>query len=225
MKGLTPKRSHTSDEIISPAKSPRSYDPQTLKLLWGRAAGRCAMADCRIELFVAEPGHDPVCIIGEMGHVVASSDGGPRSNKTTRLDARDRYDNLILLCRNCHRKIDVLHESYPPERLHQIKNDHEAWVRTALPERGASAISWQVIRLQGDFPFDPTQQLLKRLPQTMPTAKRRLLFRLLAVRGMSFKMSFVDKSKQSLPEATPLVPELLSFPLLLSLPASIRATC
>ena len=156
VKGLTPKRSHISDEIISPAKSPRNYDPQTLKLLWGRAAGRCAMADCRIELFVAEPGHDPVCIIGEMGHVVASSDGGPRSNKTTRLDARDKYDNLILLCRNCHRKIDVLHESYTPERLHQIKNDHEAWVRTALPERGASAISWQVIRLQGDFPFDPT---------------------------------------------------------------------
>jgi hypothetical protein len=114
------------------------------------------MADCRIELFVTEPGHDPVCIIGEMGHVVASSDGGPRSNTTTRLDARDKYDNLILLCRNCHRKIDVLHESYTPERLHQIKSDHEAWVRTALPERGSSAISWQVIRLQGDFPFDPT---------------------------------------------------------------------
>jgi hypothetical protein len=57
------------------------------------------MADCRIELFVTEPGHDPVCIIGEMGHVVASSDGGPRSNTTTRLDARDKYDNLILLWR------------------------------------------------------------------------------------------------------------------------------
>lgn len=155
VKGLTPKRSHIGDELSSSAKSPRNYDPQTLKLLWGRAAGRCAMADCRIELFVAEPGYDPVCIIGEMGHVVASSDGGPRGNTTIRLAARDKYENLILLCRNCHRKIDVLHASYPPERLHQIKSDHEAWVRTALPERGASAISWQVIRLQGDFPFDP----------------------------------------------------------------------
>jgi hypothetical protein len=29
-------------------------------------------------------------------------------------------------------------------------------VRTALLERGFSNILWRVIRLQGDFPFDPT---------------------------------------------------------------------
>ena len=40
------------------------------------------------------------------------------------------------------------------ERLRQIKKDHEAWVRTALPERGFTSIQWSIVRLQGDYPFD-----------------------------------------------------------------------
>jgi hypothetical protein len=125
-------------------------------LLWGRAAGRCAMPDCRIELFVPESGYDPVCILGEMGHVVGSSDAGPRSNVNLELSARDKYENLILFCRNCHRKVDVLEGHFSIERLQEIKANHEAWVRTALPERGSSSARWKVIRLQGDFPFDAT---------------------------------------------------------------------
>ena len=69
-------------------KSSRRYDPRTLKLLWGRAAGRCAMPNCRIELFVAEPGYSPVWNIGEMGHIVASSNDGPRSNSALPLVAQ-----------------------------------------------------------------------------------------------------------------------------------------
>jgi hypothetical protein len=72
------------------------------------------------------------------------------------MDARDKYENLILLCRNCHRKVDTLKQSYPDERLLEIKASHEAWVRTALPERGFTNHRWQVLCLQGDFPFDPT---------------------------------------------------------------------
>src|ERR1700676_2366269 len=82
------KKNRISARNHSAAKSGRRYDPQTLKLLWGRAAGRCAMADCRIELFVAEDDYDPICVIGEMGHIAASSDAGPRAN--VELDARDR---------------------------------------------------------------------------------------------------------------------------------------
>jgi hypothetical protein len=33
-------------------KTKRNYSPRILKLLWGRAAGRCAMPECRVELFV-----------------------------------------------------------------------------------------------------------------------------------------------------------------------------
>jgi hypothetical protein len=113
------------------------------------------LPECRIELFVTEDEYDPICVIGEMGHVTASSNAGPRGKADMGLRARDEYENLILLCRNCHIKIDTLKRSYPEGRLQEIKANHEAWVRTALPERGFSSIRWKVLRLQGDFPFDP----------------------------------------------------------------------
>src|SRR3984885_14151794 len=147
-KARTLKENRISELRPSATKSARYYDPQTLKLLWGRAAGRCAMADCRVELFVTEDDYDPVCVIGEMGHIAASSNAGPRAHLELDMRARDSYDNLILLCRNCHRKVDTLKLSYPRERLLEIKANHEAWVRTALPERGFTNLRWNVLRLQ-----------------------------------------------------------------------------
>lgn len=155
-RGRTPKQNPIGEARPSATKSARYYDPQTLKLLWGRAAGRCAMADCRVELFLTEGDYDPVCLIGEMGHIAASSNAGPRAHIALDMRARDNYENLILLCRNCHRKVDTLNHSYPRERLLEIKANHEAWVRTALPERGFTNLRWNVLRLQGDFPFDAT---------------------------------------------------------------------
>ena len=136
-------------------KSPRNYSDKTLKLLWGRAAGRCAMPNCRIELFATESGFDPICNFGDMAHMVASSDGGPRPDPTLPKEDRDDYENLILLCKNHHYGyVDGLEKAYSIERLRQIKEDHEAWVRTALPERGFTNVRWSEVRLQGDFPFD-----------------------------------------------------------------------
>jgi hypothetical protein len=112
------------------------------------------MPNCRMEVFITEPGYSPIWNIGEMGHISASSDGGPRSKPLLSARDRDKYENLILLCRNCHGRIDGLKELYPEERLLRIKEDHESWVRTALPERGFSSIQWSVIKLQGEFAPD-----------------------------------------------------------------------
>lgn len=87
--------------------------------------------------------------------MAASSDGGPRPDFAMSKKGRDSYENLILLCRNHHYgNVDGLKEAFPIERLRQIKENHEAWVRTALPERGFSSVQWSVVRLQGDIPFD-----------------------------------------------------------------------
>jgi hypothetical protein len=115
------------------------------------------MPDCRIEVFATEPGYDPICNFGDMAHMAASSDGGPRPDFELAAKDRDEYENLILLCKNHHYgKVDGLSVAYPMERLRQIKQDHEAWVRTALPERGFSSLQWCVLKLSGDFPFDPS---------------------------------------------------------------------
>jgi hypothetical protein len=136
-------------------KAGRSYSDQTLKLLWGRSAGHCAMPDCRIELFEDATNYDPIVVIGEMGHVAGASDDGPRARPELSASERNDYKNLILLCRNCHRKVDQQSVYFTDERLRDIKQAHEAWVRASLPERGRSTTGWTALVLEGDHPLDP----------------------------------------------------------------------
>ena len=132
----------------------RSYTPRTLKILWGRAAGRCAMPDCRAELLADNTEYDPILVIGEIAHIHAASPSGPRPNTVVSTVARNEYENLILLCQNCHARVDGQPGFYTVERLRALRNDHEAWVRASLPERGRSRTGWSVLLLRGPYPFD-----------------------------------------------------------------------
>jgi len=48
------------------------------------------------------------------------------------IEQRNTYRNLILLCRNHHKVIDAQEREYTVEKLHQMKDTHEAWVRQQL---------------------------------------------------------------------------------------------
>ncbi|MGP0060068.1 MAG: hypothetical protein ACLPID_12360 [Beijerinckiaceae bacterium] len=105
---------------------------RTSKMLWGRAAARCSMPDCRISLVLDDTETDDPALIGEMAHMVAEKDDGPRGISPMTPEQRDLYDNLLLLCRNHHGEIDRQPETWPVGRLQQIKADHETWVRLSL---------------------------------------------------------------------------------------------
>lgn len=145
-------------------KSGRSYSNRTLKILWGRAAGRCAVPSCRIELYADATDYDPIVIIGEIAHIEASSDSGPRANKTLAKKERDEYDNLILLCQNCHTRLDGQKNTNSVKYIKQLRSDHEAWVRNSLPERGRSTTGWATILLQGSHPFDLEPAIAALIP-------------------------------------------------------------
>ena len=53
-------------------------------------------------------------------------------------DERNSYENLIVLCPTCHRKIDAHAREYTAEHLVRIKKDHEDWMRDALSDGVAS---------------------------------------------------------------------------------------
>lgn len=145
-------------------KSGRNYTQRTLKILWGRAAGRCAVPSCRVELYVDATVHDPIVVIGEIAHIEASSDLGPRANKTIAKKDRDDYHNLILLCQNCHARLDGQKNTNSVEYIRQLRNEHEAWVRNSLPERGKSTTGWATILLQGSHPFDLEPAIAALIP-------------------------------------------------------------
>lgn len=99
----------------------------TVKLLWGRAAGICSNPGCREDLTVLLKGIRGFNV-GEMAHVIASSPTGPRGVAG---GGSDEYENLILLCPTCHRTIDKAPSgTYSTETLHLWKRSHEASIRS-----------------------------------------------------------------------------------------------
>ena len=103
-----------------------------IKILWGRAASRCAFPDCKIQLTQDSQSTSKSFLIGEQAHIVAKESKDARGDSILTTDERDSYANLILLCPNHHTIIDKNPQDYPVEKLHSLKTDHELWVEQNL---------------------------------------------------------------------------------------------
>ena len=92
------------------------------------------MPDCRVSLVAESSGERQSrnALIGENCHIVATKTKGPRGESVLSKADRDRYSNLILLCKNHHAAIDQNPADWPVELLHMVKSDHELWVETQL---------------------------------------------------------------------------------------------
>jgi hypothetical protein len=125
----------------------RKYPIPDLKLLFGLAAGRCAIPDCRQKVFADATELDEIKVIGKIAHIVAHSPGGPRFDSAYPADKLDRYSNWILVCGNHHDTIDLQTNTYTAEALQLLKRDHEAWVTDRLDEAmpGVSFVELQTI--------------------------------------------------------------------------------
>ncbi len=103
---------------------------KTNKILWARSAGRCAI--CKIELVIKAGPNDDPALVGDICHIIARSEEGPRGRSPLNSQERDRYENLILLCKNDHKMIDDQPSIYPIEDLLDLKDQHEKWVEKEL---------------------------------------------------------------------------------------------
>ncbi|MBC3194055.1 HNH endonuclease [Pseudonocardia sp. C8] len=99
------------------------------KVLWARSGNRCAL--CRQPLVAERTATDPEAVVGDEAHIAARSPGGPRYGESP-ANLVDSYDNLILLCRVDHKKVDDQSASYTSAVLRQMKSDHELWVDRSL---------------------------------------------------------------------------------------------
>jgi hypothetical protein len=70
--------------------------------------------------------------VGEIAHIVAKVENGPRGRDPLVPERRDDYDNLILLCPTHHKVIDDNEDNWPVERLKEMKANHEAWVTNQI---------------------------------------------------------------------------------------------
>lgn len=104
--------------------SNRKKIPDNLKFrLFASAAGFCQNPACHEALFPQIMGGDKH--IAEMAHVIPHGKKGPRHKDRPQEDYDpDTYENLILLCPTCHKKIDKAEALYPREELLSWKENH-----------------------------------------------------------------------------------------------------
>ncbi|HHG1028828.1 TPA: HNH endonuclease signature motif containing protein [Klebsiella pneumoniae] len=104
--------------------APRKSIPNEIKLqLFSASAGHCQHPDCHKPLFPQEMGGFKH--IGEMAHVIPHGNKGPRHEERPEEEFEaDSFDNLLLLCPNCHTLIDKTPEAYPRSRLLDWKTNH-----------------------------------------------------------------------------------------------------
>ena len=65
-------------------------------------------------------------MLAEMAHIIAQKPDGPRGESTLSPKERDSHKNLILLCPDHHTLIDKNSSSWTPDKLLEMKLDHEA---------------------------------------------------------------------------------------------------
>jgi hypothetical protein len=111
---------------------PRKSPPKDVKLLFGRAAGRCAFPGCTTGCLREPTANDGPAVIGKIAHIVAHGNNGPRADATLPLDKRDCYENWILLCPTHHDIADVQPNTYTISDLRKWKAAHERWVEERL---------------------------------------------------------------------------------------------
>lgn len=100
------------------------------RVIWSKAAGKCSI--CREDLMLDGEGEELTHLVGEVAHIVAEKEDGPRGVSDLDLSARNSERNLLLLCLAHHKIIDDDPNSYHVDRLLEIKSAHENWISENL---------------------------------------------------------------------------------------------
>lgn len=99
--------------------------------LFAESAGYCCNPSCRTPLFSEDRDYH----IAEIAHVISAGAKGPRASCALSPLELSKFENLILLCPNCHTRIDKDEESYPADLLIGWKMEHGGKVRQMLSVR------------------------------------------------------------------------------------------
>lgn len=97
---------------------------ETKILLWSKAGGYCQNPGCHRDFFVFF-GNGSISDLEELSHMIGQSKKGPRGESDLDSTERDAYENIILLCPNCHTMIDKNPSQFPVEMLRSWKLQHE----------------------------------------------------------------------------------------------------
>lgn len=128
--------SSTPSEPPAKASPPaRNYSPKTLKILFALSGNRCAHPTCNEPVIANATVDSTDLVVGQISHIYAHSDKGPRGKPGMTEKERNQADNLMLFCPTHHVIIDGQHETFTAETLLGWKQQHERRYRDNLSAR------------------------------------------------------------------------------------------
>src|SRR5688572_20704699 len=104
----------------------------TIRKLFALSSNRCAFPDCQTAIV----DRSTEAIVGEVCHIRAQREGGPRFDPGQTSEERHSLQNLVLMCGVHHKIIDADENlsRFSAERLQEIKAKHESLAQGAEPD-------------------------------------------------------------------------------------------
>ena len=128
---------------MAKTKNRKPIPDRVVRELWTRSAGRCEFEGCNKPLWrdvYTQRSFNHAFI----AHIIAAEVGGARGDSILSEQLCQEYDNLMLLCGDCHARVDNLltRDDYSVERLQHMKQRHEDRIErlTAIQEDKASDV-------------------------------------------------------------------------------------
>jgi hypothetical protein len=94
---------------------------KTVKRLFALSRNRCAYPKCETPIVHQKTD----TITGDICHIKAQHAGGPRYDPKQTEEERHAFENLLLLCKVCHRIVDDRPDIHTVELLQEMKEMHE----------------------------------------------------------------------------------------------------
>lgn len=104
----------------------RRYSTTTIKVLFGASGNQCAFPECTNPIIAPETFLSDAAVVGQICHIYAAADNGPRGKSNLTEEERNAPGNLLLMCGFHHPIVDKQWADYPATTLISWKKAHEA---------------------------------------------------------------------------------------------------
>ena len=161
-----------------PQEATRHVKREVERELWARAAGCCQFSGCNRLVYKSPVTQEPVNI-SEKAHIYSFSEQGPRGwgpFKKHRAGLNETA-NLMLVCHDCHKKIDKEKDGgrYPAPLLIKWKEAHERRVRIVTgvdPSKKSHVILYGANIGDEESPMQPEHAKWALFPKWYPSDER-----------------------------------------------------
>lgn len=104
------------------------------KAIWGLSGALCNL--CEVFCIETSEKSSLSVLVGEVAHIEGENKGSARFREAMSSEEKNSIPNLLLLCPNCHTKVDGNEKKYTVGFLKKLKNNHENKVRNSLKNTG-----------------------------------------------------------------------------------------